>query len=55
MKTNINYRLLNNQNENYTSLLQATQKIRPDVLFAINLISAQTENPNDEFVEATIK
>ena len=61
MKTNVNFRLLN-QNENNISLLPATGKIRycadksrPDILFAINLISTQTEKPNDEFVEATIK
>ena len=61
MKTNVNFRLLN-QNEKNISLLPATGKIRycadkrrPDILFAINLISTQTENPNAEFVEATIK
>ena len=43
-------------------MLPATEKIKYcadksslDILFAINMISTQTENPNDDFVEATIK
>jgi hypothetical protein len=30
-------------------------KSRPDILFAINMISTQTEKPHDEFVGATMK
>jgi hypothetical protein len=61
MSPTINYRVLQT-NDNNPSLLPATGKIRycadksrPDILFAINMISTQTEKPHDEFVGATMK
>ena len=59
MSPTINYRVLQT-NDNNPLLLPATGKIRycadkrPDILFAINMISTQTEKPHDEFVDATI-
>jgi hypothetical protein len=61
MRSVINYKLLK-PDLNNKSILPITGKIRycadksrPDILYAINTISTQANNPNEEFITATIK
>jgi len=61
MKSVTNYKLIK-PDENNPSILPITGRIRycadksrPDILYAINTISTQANNPSEEFIEATIK
>jgi len=61
MRSVVNYKLLK-PDLNNKSILPITGKIRycadksrPDILYAINTISTQANNPNEEYITATIK
>jgi hypothetical protein len=61
MSTNIKYKTLE-IDKNNKSILPITGKIRycadksrPDILYTINTISTQANNPNEEYINATIK
>jgi hypothetical protein len=61
MSTNIKYKTLE-IDKNNKSILPITGKIRycadksrPDILYTINTISTQASNPNEEYINATIK